>query len=164
MPSFDIVSKFNIQEIENSVNMVNRDIVNRFDFRGSNTKLTLNKKENNIIIETNSEMRLDIVRDMLEKRALKRSVSLKTFVFNNAEKASGMTIRQKVDLHQGISKDNAKKINKFIKGVNLKVQSQIQDDQIRVNAKKIDNLQKIISLLKEENMDIPLQFVNMKNN
>ena len=109
-------------------------------------------------------MRLDIVRDMLEKRALKRSVSLKTFVFNNAEKASGMTIRQKVDLYQGISKDNAKKINKFIKDSKLKVQSQIQDDQIRVNAKKIDNLQKIISLLKEENMDIPLQFVNMKNN
>ena len=164
MPSFDIVSKFNIQEIENSVNMVNRDIVNRFDFRGSNTKLTLNKKENNIIIETNSEMRLDIVRDMLEKRALGRSVSLKTFVFYDSEKASGMSVRQKIDLYQGISKDNAKKINKFIKGSKLKVQSQIQDDQIRVNAKKIDNLQKIISLLKEENMDIPLQFVNMKNN
>ena len=162
MPSFDVVSKFNIQEVENSVNMVNRDIVNRFDFRGSNTKLTLNKKENNIIIETNSEMRLDIVRDILGKRAIRRSVSLKTFVFNNAEKASGMTIRQKIDLHQGISKDNAKKINKFIKDSKLKVQSQIQDDQIRVTAKKIDDLQKIIALLKEENMDFPLQFVNMK--
>ena len=162
MPSFDVVSKFNIQEIENSVNMVNRDIVNRFDFRGSNTKLTLNKKKNNIIIETNSEMRLDIVRDILGKRAIGRSVSLKTFVFNNAEKASGMTIRQKIDLHDGISKDNAKKINKFIKNSKLKVQSQIQDDQIRVTAKKIDDLQKIISLLKEEKMDLPLQFVNMK--
>ena len=162
MPSFDIVSKFNIQEIENSVNMVNRDIVNRFDFRGSNTKLTLNKKENNIIIETNSEMRLDIVRDMLEKRALKRSVSLKTFVFNNAEKASGMTIRQKVDLHQGISKDNAKKINKLIKESKLKVQSQIQDEQIRVSAKNIDDLQNIISMIKIMEMDLPLQFVNMK--
>ena len=106
MPSFDVVSKFNIQEIENSVNMVNRDIVNRFDFRGSNTKLTLNKKENNILIETNSEMRLNIVRDMLEKRAIQRAVSLKIFVFNDAVKASGMTIRQKVDLYQRISKDN----------------------------------------------------------
>ena len=162
MPSFDVVSKFNIQEIENSVNMVNRDIINRFDFRGSNTKLTLNKKENNIIIETNSGMRLDIVRDILGKRAIGRSVSLKTFVFNNAEKASGMTIRQKIDLHHGISKDNAKKINKFIKNSKLKVQSQIQDDQIRVTAKKIDDLQRIIALLKEENMDFPLQFVNMK--
>ena len=162
MPSFDVVSKFNIQEIENSVNMVNRDIVNRFDFRDSNTKLTLNKKENNILIETNSEMRLNIIRDILEKRAIGRAVSLKTFVFNDAVKASGMTIRQKVDLHQGISKDNAKKINKFIKDSKLKVQSQIQDEQIRVTAKKIDDLQKIISLLKEEKLDFPLQFVNMK--
>ena len=161
MPSFDVVSKINIQEIENSVNMVNRDIVNRFDFRGSNTKLKFNKKENYILIETNSEMRLNIVQDMLEKRAIGRSVSLKVFIFNNAEKASGMNIRQKVDLQQGISKDNAKNINKLIKDSKLKVQSQIQDEQIRVSAKKIDDLQRIIILLKEENIDIPLQFVNM---
>ena len=162
MPSFDVVSKINFQEIENSINMVNRDIVNRFDFRGSNTKLTFNKKENYILIETNSEMRLNIVQDMLEKRAIGRSVSLKTFVFNDPEKASGMTIRQKVDLHQGISKDHAKKINKFIKDSKLKVQSQIQDEQIRVTAKKIDDLQNIISIIKKMEMDLPLQFVNMK--
>ena len=162
MPSFDVVSKFNIQEVENSVNMVNRDIVNRFDFRGSNTKLTFNKKENYILIKTNSEMRLNIVQDMLEKRAIGRSVSLKVFIFNNAEKASGMNIRQKVDLQQGISKDNAKDINKLIKDSKLKVQSQIQDEQIRVSAKKIDDLQKIISIIKKMEMDLPLQFVNMK--
>tara|TARA_B100000959_G_scaffold21794_1_gene21096 strand:+ start:71 stop:562 length:492 start_codon:yes stop_codon:yes gene_type:complete len=162
MPSFDVVSKINIQEIENSVNMVNRDIVNRFDFRGSNTKLTFNKKENYILIETNSEMRLNIVQDMLEKRAIGRSVSLKVFIFNNAEKASGMNIRQKVDLQQGISKDNAKNINKLIKDSKLKVQSQIQDEQIRVSAKKIDDLQKIISIIKKMEMELPLQFVNMK--
>ena len=162
MPSFDVVSKINIQEIENSVNMVNRDIINRFDFRGSNTKLTFNKKDNFILIETNSEMRLNIVQDMLEKRAIGRSVALKVFIFNNAEKASGMTIRQKVDFHQGISKDNAKKINKLIKDSKLNVQSQIQDEQIRVSAKKIDDLQKIISILKKMEMDLPLQFVNMK--
>ena len=162
MPSFDVVSKFNIQEIENSVNMVNRDIVNRFDFRGSNTKLTFNKKENFILIETNAEMRLNIVQDMLEKRAIGRSVSLKVFIFNNAEKASGTNIRQKVDLQQGISKDNAKNINKLIKDSKLKVQSQIQDEQIRVSAKKIDDLQKIISIIKKMEMNLPLQFVNMK--
>ena len=162
MPSFDVVSKINIQEIENSVNMVNRDIVNRFDFRGSNTKLTFNKKENYILIETNSEMRLNIVQDMLEKRAIGRSVSLKVFIFNNAEKASGMNIRQKVDLQQGISKDNAKNINKLIKDSKLKVQSQIQDEQIRVSAKKIDDLQKIISIIKKMEVDLPLQFINMK--
>ena len=162
MPSFDVVSKINIQEIENSVNMVNRDIVNRFDFRGSNTKLTFNKKENYILIETNSEMRLNIVQDMLEKRAIGRSVSLKVFIFNNAEKASGMNIRQKVDLQQGISKDNAKNINKLIKDSKLKVQSQIQDEQIRVSAKNIDDLQKIISIIKKMEMNLPLQFMNMQ--
>ena len=162
MPSFDVVSKINIQEIDNSVNMVNRDIINRFDFRGSNTKLTFNKKDNFILIESNSEMRLNIVQDMLEKRAIGRSVSLKVFIFNNAEKASGMNIRQKVDLQQGISKDNAKKINTLIKESKLKVQSQIQDEQIRVSAKKIDDLQNIISIIKKMEMDLPLQFVNMK--
>ena len=162
MPSFDVVSKINIQEIENSVNMVNRDIINRFDFRGSNTKLTFNKKDNFILIETNSEMRLNTVQDMLEKRAIGRSVSLKVFIFNNAEKASGMNIRQKVDLQQGISKDNAKNINKLIKDSKLKVQSQIQDEQIRVSAKNIDDLQKIISIIKKMEIDLPLQFVNMK--
>ena len=162
MPSFDVVSKINIQEIDNSVNMVNRDIINRFDFRGSNTKLTFNKKENYILIETNSEMRLNIVQDMLEKRAIGRSVSLKVFIFNNAEKASGMNIRQKVDLQQGISKDNAKNINKLIKDSKLKVQSQIQDEQIRVSAKKIDDLQKIISIIKKMEMNLPLQFMNMQ--
>ena len=122
MPSFDVVSKFDIQEVENSVNMVNRDINNRYDFRGSNTKLMLNKKENNIKVESDSEMRLDIVRDMLEKRAIKRSVSLKTFKFNNIEKASGMLVRQKVDLQEGISKENAKKVNKLIKTSKLRAE------------------------------------------
>ena len=105
---------------------------------------------------------VDIIRDMLEQRAIGRSISLKTFVFNDPEKASGMIIRQKIDLHQGISKDHAKKINKFIKDSKLKVQSQIQDEQIRVTAKKIDDLQNLISIVKKMEMDLPLQFVNMK--
>ena len=162
MPSFDVVSKFDIQEVENSVNMANRDILNRYDFRGTDTKITLNKKDYYIMIESDSEMHLEIVRDMLEKRAIGRSVSIKVFNFNSPEKASGMKVRQKVDLQEGISKDNAKKLNKFIKDTKLKVQSQIQDDQIRVTGKKIDDLQAIISLLKEKNMEFPLQFINMK--
>tara|TARA_Y100001970_G_C13989992_1_gene727717 strand:- start:104 stop:595 length:492 start_codon:yes stop_codon:yes gene_type:complete len=162
MPSFDIVNKLNIQEIENSVNMTNRDILNRYDFRGSDTKLILNKKENNIIIHSDSEMRLGIVRDILEKRAIGRSISLKTFIFNNPEKASGMKVKLKIELKEGISKEMAKNINKLIKNIKLKVQSQIQDDQIRVNAKKIDDLQAVISFIKDQKLDLPLQFVNMK--
>ena len=162
MPSFDVVSTLNIQEIENSINMVNRDILNRYDFRGSNTKLILNKKDSNIIIETDSEMRLKIIRDIFEKRAINRSVSLKTFIFNDAEKKSGRSVKQKIDLKKGISKENAKKINKLIKDLKLKIQSQIQDEQIRITAKKIDDLQIVISFLKEQDLDLPLQFINMK--
>ena len=162
MPSFDIVNKFNIQEIENSVNMVSRDINNRYDLKGSNTKITLNKKHNNIKIESNSEMHLNIVRAMLEKRAIARSVSLKTFKFNTIEKGTGMSVYQKIDLLQGISKDIAKNLNKSIKDSKLKVQSQIQGEQVRVIGKKIDDLQNIISLLKQKNIEIPLQFINFK--
>ena len=162
MPSFDIVSKYEVQEIENSVNMVTRDIANRYDFRGSSTHILFSKKEGIIKIESDSEMRLIAVRDMLEKRAIGRSVALKTFKFNEIEKGSGMTVRQKVELREGISKENAKKVNKMIKDSKLKVQLQIQGEQIRVTGKKINDLQSIISFLKKENLDIPLQFINMK--
>ena len=162
MPSFDIVSKYEVQEIENSVNMVTRDIANRYDFRGSSTHILFSKKEGIIKIESDSEMRLIAVRDMLEKRAIGRSVALKTFKFNEIEKGSGMTVRQKVELQEGISKENAKIVNKMIKDSKLKVQPQIQGEQIRVTGKKINDLQSIISFLKKENLDIPLQFINMK--
>ena len=162
MPSFDIVSKYEVQEIEKSVNMVTRDIANRYYFRGSSTHILFSKKEGIIKIESDSEMRLIAVRDMLEKRAIGRSVALKTFKFNEIEKGSGMTVRQKVELQEGISKENAKKVTKMIKDSKLKVQPQIQGEQIRVTGKKINDLQSIISFLKKENLDIPLQFVNMK--
>ncbi|MDP6570869.1 MAG: YajQ family cyclic di-GMP-binding protein [Candidatus Marinimicrobia bacterium] len=162
MPSFDIVSKFDLQEVENSVNMVNRDIGNRYDFRGSNSLVFLNKKENSISLESDSEMKIIAVKDMLEKRAIGRGVSIKTFQFGEVEKASGKNVKQSVKLLQGISKDKAKTINKLIKDSNLKVQSQIQGEQIRVTGKKIDDLQAVISLLNVKVSDIPLQYVNMK--
>ena len=147
MPTFDIVSKYDIQEVENSENMVTRDIANRYDFRGSDTDISFNKKEGIIKIVSDSDMRIDAVRDMLEKRAIGRSVALKTFKYSEIEKGSGTTLRQKVDLKEGISKENAKKINKLIKDSKLKVQSQIQGEQIRVTGKKIDDLQSIITCL-----------------
>ena len=162
MPTFDIVCKYEIHEIENTVNMVKRDIINRYDFRGTNTEILLDKKNASIKIESKSEMQLDSLRDMLEKRAVSRKVSLKTFKLNEVEKGSGMTVKQHIDLLEGISKDNAKKINKLIKDSKLKVQSQIQGEQLRVTGKKIDDLQTVIKLLKNEVQDVPLQFVNIK--
>ena len=162
MPTFDIVCKYEIHEIENTVNMVKRDILNRYDFKGTNTKIDLDKKNSIINVESDSEMQISTVQDMIEKRAVGRKVALKTFKFNDVEKGGGMSHRQSIELQEGISKDIAKKINKMIKDSKLKVQSQIQGDQLRVSGKKIDDLQLVIKLLEEENIGIPLQFINMK--
>ena len=163
MPSFDIVSSLDMQEIDNAVNMVKRDINNRYDFKGSTSSITLNKNDNYIIIEGDTDYQMDTIVDMLQNRAISRKVSVKAFKYNDIENASGMKFRQRVELQSGISKENAKRINVLIKDMKLKVNPQIQGEQIRVTAKKIDDLQAVITHLKEKNLDIPLQFVNMKN-
>ena len=163
MPTFDIVSKLDMQEVDNAINMVSRDISNRYDFRGSSTQLTLNKAEKTIKLEADNDMQLTAVRDMLENRAINRKLSIKIFDYQNEENSSGMSVRQIVNLREGINNDNAKKINKMIKDLKLKVQSQIQGEQLRVSGKKIDDLQGVISALNEAKLDFPLQFVNMKS-
>ena len=163
MPSFDIVSSFNIQEIDNAVNMVVRDIGNRYDFRGSSTSITLDKGEKSISILADNTMQLAAVVDMLKSRAIARSVSLKVLEFHEEETAAGTSLRQRVSLREGIDRDRAKKINKIIKDKKLKVQSQIQGEQLRVTGKKIDDLQSVISMLKGEDLDVELQFINMKS-
>ena len=163
MPSFDIVSSFNMQEVDNAVNMVIRDIANRYDFRGSKTGITLDKGEKNITILADNTMQLAAVVDMLKSRAISRKISLKVFKFQEEESAVGTSIRQRVSLREGIDRDRAKKINKMIKDKKLKVQSQIQGEQLRVTGKKIDDLQSVMSMIKEANFDIELQYVNMKS-
>ena len=162
MPSFDIVSKYDLQEIDNAVNIVKRDIQNRYDFRGSNSSINLDKSEKKIKIEAGNSMQREAIVDMLQDRSVTRKVPLKVYDFLEEEKASGMMVRQYVNLKEGISKDNSKKINKLIKEYKLKVQSQIQGEQIRVTGKKIDDLQNIISKLKAEKLLIPLQYINFK--
>ena len=163
MPSFDVVSKFDMQELDNAVNMVKRDIANRFDFKGSSSDLELNKNENTIKLQADNDYQIKAIADMLEKRAISRKVSIKTFDYNPIEQAAGMSVRQIVKLKQGIDKESATKINKLIKSQKLKVQSQIQGDQLRVTGKKIDDLQKVIQIIKEQNMRLPIQFINMRN-
>ena len=143
--------------------MVKRDIANRFDFKGSSADLELNKNENSIKLKADNEYQIKAVADMLEKRAISRKVSIKTFEYGNIEQASGMNIMQVVKLKEGIDKDSATKINKLIKTQKLKVQSQIQGDQLRVTGKKIDDLQKVIQIIKEQNLSLPLQFINMSS-
>ena len=162
MPSFDIENTIDIQEIDNAVNTVKRDIATRYDFKGTESNIELNKTDLKIKIQTDTEYKLQAIIDMLENRSISRKISVKTYKYNSIEKASGNSVRQKVDLQSGISKETCKKINAFIKTLKLKVNSQIVGDKLRVSAKKIDDLQNIIQMVKEQNFEIPLQFVNMK--
>ena len=162
MPSFDIVSKYDLQEVDNAVNIVKRDIQNRYDFRGSNSSINLDKSEKKIKIEAGNSMQREAIVDMLQDRSITRKVSLKVYDFKEEEKASGMMVRQYVNLKEGISKENSKKINKLIKEYKLKVQSQIQGEQLRVTSKKIDDLQEVIKRLDAEKIDIALQYINFK--
>ncbi len=163
MPSFDIVSTFDMQEVDNAVNTVKRDIVTRYDLKGTDAKIELNKTDKSITLNADNDMHLMAIRDMLENRSVSRKISLKTFDYQEEEQATGMTIRQLVKLKEGINKENATKINKLIKSLKMKVQSQIQGEQLRVTAKKIDDLQSVISELNNASLDIPLNFVNMKS-
>ena len=162
MPSFDIVSTYDLQEIDNAVNIVKRDIQNRYDFRGSNSSINLDKSEKKIKIEAGNSMQREAIVDMLQDRSITRKVSLKVYDFKEEEKASGMMVRQYVNLKEGISKENSKKINKLIKEYKLKVQSQIQGEQLRVTSKKIDDLQEVIKRLDAEKIDIALQYIKFK--
>tara|TARA_B000000557_G_scaffold264552_1_gene270301 strand:- start:2283 stop:2774 length:492 start_codon:yes stop_codon:yes gene_type:complete len=162
MPSFDIVNTFDMQEIDNAVNTVKRDILTRYDLKGTDADIKLNKTDKNITILANNDMHLAAIRDMLQNRSISRKISLKTYEFLDEEKLSGMRVRQQVNLIEGISKEITSKINKLIKAMKIKVQSQIQGDQLRVSAKKIDDLQRVISELEKLDIEIPLNYVNMK--
>lgn len=163
MPSFDIVNEVDMQEADNAVNNTKKTIQNRYDFRDSKTEITLDKKASTLQVLTDDEMKRQAVEEMLRSSFIKRGVSAKALEFGESETASGGAIRFQVKLLRGIDKEMAKKITKLIKDTKLKVQSQIQDDQIRVTGKKIDDLQAVIQMLKEKDLSIPLQFTNMKS-
>lgn len=162
MPSFDIVSKVDVQEVDNAVNQAVKEMSQRYDFRGSDASIEWDKK-GEIKITGESENRLNTVIDMLQTKLVKRKVSLKALEYGKVEDASGGMKRQVITLRQGIPTEKGKEINKLIKNLKLKVQSQIQDDQVRVTGKKIDDLQEVIQALKGKDLGLPLQFVNMRS-
>ena len=162
MPSFDIVSTFDIQEVDNAVNITAREVITRYDLKDQKCVITLNKNDKKITVEAANEMALKAMTDILQNRSVNRKLSIKIYEFSPIESAAGLSVRQNITLKDGISKENAKKINTFIKNLKLKIQSQIQGDQLRVTGKKIDDLQLIIDKLKQSNLDIHLDFVNFK--
>lgn len=162
MPSFDVVSEIDKQEVRNAVDQASREVANRFDFKGTNT--TIDLADESITLHSVTEDRLTAARQVLEEKLVKRKVSLKALDYGKVEEAAGGTARQHVALVAGISTEKAKTLNKFIKGLGLKgVQSQVQGDQLRVTGKKRDDLQAAIAALREEDFGIPLQFNNFRD-
>jgi cyclic-di-GMP-binding protein len=162
MPSFDVVSEIDMQEVRNAVDQASREVANRFDFKGTNSSVDLG--DSDITLHSVSEDRLNALRQVLEEKLVKRKVSLKALDYQKVEEASGATARQVVRLVAGISKEKATELNKHIKGLNLKgVQSQVQGEQLRVTGKKRDDLQAVIAALKAEDFGIPLQFKNFRD-
>ena len=164
MPSFDVVSEIDMQEVRNAVDQTSREVTNRYDFKDTNSEVELNDKDMVIRMESASQDRMMALRQVLEEKLIKRKISLKAIEFGDLEDAAGGRARQVVSLKAGVSSDMAKKINGHIKGMKLKgVQSQTQGDQVRVSGKKRDDLQAVIASLKEADFDLPLQFENFRD-
>ena len=162
MPSFDVVSEIDRQELRNAVDQAQRELANRFDFK--NTNSSIEQKELVLTLATVSEDRLRALRTLLEEKLVKRQISLKGLEWGKVEQASGDTVRQIVTVKVGINSDKAREINKMIKEKGPKgVSSQTQSEQVRVTSKKRDDLQAVISMLKGADLGIPLQFNNFRN-
>lgn len=163
MPSFDIVSKVEVQALDNAVNVVRKEITNRFDFKNSHVVIDLDKKDFRLNIETDDDMKMGQLTDVLVSRAHKQGIAPEAFDFSKDSYPSGKIVKKEVSVRNGLKQDDAKKIVKLIKDSGLKVQAQIMDDLVRVTGKKIDDLQSVIKVCQASNLGIPLQFVNMRN-
>jgi hypothetical protein len=162
MPTFDIVSEVDMQEVRNAVDQANREAATRFDFKNTDSAIELG--DNELVLRSSTEDRLRALHQVLDERLVKRQVSLKAFDAGKIEEAQKGTARQHVAIRAGISADHAKRLNKFIKDLGLKgVSSQTQGDQLRVSGKKRDDLQEVIAKCKAEDFGIPLQFTNFRD-
>mgnify|MGYP003381919915 CR=1 FL=1 len=163
MPSLDILSKVDLQMLDNAVNVVQREIDNRYDLRGTQSKVELDKNALTIKLSTEDHMKLDAVLNLLLERSGKQKVDVRSYDLKAEPVPSGKTLYRIIKVKQGIERETAKKIVKAIKDSGLKVQTQIMDDLIRVTGKKIDDLQAIMALCREKDFELPLQFENMKS-
>ncbi len=163
MPSFDIVSKVDLQTLDNAVNVTRKEIENRFDFKGAHVVLNLDKKESKIGIETEGDMQMRQVTDLLISRGMKQGIDAQAFDFSKDGYPSGKLFKKDVPVRNGLKQEDAKKIVKLIKDSGMKVQAQIMEDTVRVTAKKIDDLQEVIQLCKGAGLEFPMQYINMRS-
>ena len=161
--SFDIVSEINLQEMDNAVNQAIKEVITRYDFKGTAASISeLNKKDKELTITADAEPQLEVVRKVLVEKMVKRGVDPKALDPQKVEQATHKTVRQKVKLKSGIDKDTAKTIQKTIKDLKLKVQASIQGDALRVSSSKKDDLQEVIAYMKAHPPGIPIQFTNYR--
>jgi cyclic-di-GMP-binding protein len=158
--SFDVVSSVDLQEVKNAIGQAMKEITTRFDLKGTNSTIELQGEQ--IQLATADDFKLKAIRDVLEGRLVKRGVPLKALTWGTVEKALGGTTRQKVDLQKGIPSEKAREIVKMIKGAKLKVQAQVQGDQVRVSGKNKDDLQVVMRMLKDTDLGIDMQFTNYR--
>ena len=161
MPTFDIVSKIDMQEVSNAISNSMKEISQRYDFKGSNSKIDL--KEKNIILETEDELKAKQVNEILLGHFVKRNIDPTVLKLKNSEKASGNTIRQTYDLMEGIDQVASKKIISEVKSSKMKVQVKIQGNELRVSGAKRDDLQKTMEIVKNIELEMPVQFVNLRD-
>ena len=160
--SFDIVSEIDFKEVDNAINQATKEIHQRYDLKDSLTEIDVNKKDKLLTINTKDDYSRKQSIDIIQSKFIKRGISIKALKYEEPEPAANGRIKQKILLQSGISKDNAKLITKLIKDSKLKVNAQIQDEQVRVQATKIDDLQEVMKLVKEADYDFPAQFTNFK--
>jgi cyclic-di-GMP-binding protein len=161
MPTFDVVSQVDMQEVRNAVDQASREITQRYDFKGTGTSVDL--RDEGIVLESSAEGRLDAAVDVLKEKLVKRKVSLKSITGGEVKPAAGGRVRTMFTINAGIAQDAAKELSKSIRDSKLKVQVQIQGDQLRVQGKKRDDLQDVIALLKGLDYRLPLQYVNYRD-
>jgi uncharacterized protein YajQ (UPF0234 family) len=163
MPSFDIVSEIDMMEVENAVNQAQKEIGQRFDFRGGKSSIELDKTAKKIRIVADDDMKLRSIHQVLSTKMAKRNLDLRALKYGKEEAATGNTIRQVIDIKAAMEKEEAKEVTRAIKDSKLKVQAEIQGEQVRVTSKSIDELQATMAMLRAKELKFPVQFINMRS-
>jgi len=163
MPSFDLVSKVDLQTLDNAVNTVEKEIKNRYDFKGNHVVIDLNKKDFKLNLESESDMKISQIIDVLISKSMKQGLAAEIYDLSKEPFQSGKVVKKEIPVRNGIKQEDAKKIVKLIKDSGYKVQAAIMDDIIRITAKKIDDLQAVIQASKSWDLGLAFQYVNMKN-
>ncbi|HEX4925347.1 MAG TPA: YajQ family cyclic di-GMP-binding protein [Bdellovibrionales bacterium] len=162
MPSFDIVSELDLQEVDNAINTARKEVESRYDLKGTSSEIKWDKDKKEITLQANDDSKVAVVKDILQSKMHKRGIDLRAMKFEKIEAIGGMLRKQKITLVQGIDKEIAKDITKTIRDSKLKVQAQIQDEKIRVTGKSRDDLQECIAVVRNSGVKVPLQFTNMR--